>query len=245
MTENRKTLFISDLHLEENQPKITQQFLQLLRNCDSSVDALYILGDLFEVWIGDDDDTPFHREIILALQSATQKGLPIYFLYGNRDFLIGKQFLRETGCKLLSDEEKIILYGTPLLLMHGDTLCTLDTAYLKARKKGRNRFLQMFFLFLPLSLRRFIANKMREKSNQHKQSTTFEMMDVTQDAVENVMLKHNVNYLIHGHTHRSGIHEFSINQTLAKRIVLAAWHDHGSIFQWDESGKSQFIDILD
>lgn len=236
MINNKKTLFISDLHLNENNPGITQQFLQLLKSCDASVDALYILGDLFEAWIGDDDDTPFHYKIINALKEATQKGLLIYFMYGNRDFLIGKKFLRETGCKLLSDEEKISLYGTPVLLMHGDTLCTRDIAYLKARKIGRNRFFQFLFLLMPLKFRRNFANKMRLKSTLHTQSVAKEIMDVIQEEVERVMQKHNVRYLIHGHTHRPAFLEFSINGLQATRIILSAWHDHdSSALVWEEN----------
>src|SRR5579872_2380985 len=121
---SQKTLFISDLHLDSNQTAISTQFINLLENCDDSVDGLYILGDLFEAWIGDDDDTPFHREIMNALRNTTKKGIKIFFMHGNRDFLIGKKFLSATGCQLLKDEEQINLYGTPVLLMHGDTLCT-------------------------------------------------------------------------------------------------------------------------
>lgn len=239
----QKTLFISDLHLEENQPKITQQFLALLASCDASVDALYILGDLFEVWIGDDDDTPFHRSITEALHAATQRGLPIYLLYGNRDFLIGKKFLRDTGCQLLSDEEKIMLYHTPVLLMHGDTLCTRDVAYLKARKKARNVFLQTLFLLLPLTIRKKIADKMRAKSLQYTQSTPLEVMDVTQEEVERVMKAHETHFLIHGHTHRPDFHEFTLPHGQATRIVLGAWHERGNMLVWEASGKKQWIEM--
>ena len=243
MTANKKTLFISDLHLEENQPEITRQFLQLLAECDSTCDALYILGDLFEAWIGDDEDTPLHHQIIHALKSATDKGLSIYFLHGNRDFLIGKKFLRATGCKLLSDEEKIILYGIPVLLMHGDTLCTRDIAYLKARKKSRNHFLQFLFLSLPLTFRRKIADNMRKKSERYKENVSMEIMDVTQEEVERVMQKHHVYHLIHGHTHRPATHQFSLQQAKAERIVLPAWHGHGSVLIWDETGQKTLLDL--
>lgn len=238
MPNTRKTLFISDLHLEENRPQIIQAFIHLLKKCDASVDALYILGDLFEAWIGDDDHSLFHHSIIQALKLVTQKGVPIYFMRGNRDFLIGKKFLRATGCQLLPDEKKIMLYGTPLLLMHGDTLCTHDMAYLKWRKKARNPILHtLLFLSLPLRLRRRFANKMRTKSTRHTQSVTAEMMDVTQDDVMKVMQKHHVQTLIHGHTHRPDVHRFTINQTPAERIVLAPWHHQGSVLIWSENGK--------
>lgn len=242
MKNNRKTLFISDLHLDESYPAITQQFKALLHECGSSVDALYILGDLFEVWIGDDDDTVFHRDITQALKEATQKGLRIYFMFGNRDFLIGKNFLRNTGCTLLSDEEKISSYGTPILLMHGDTLCTRDYAYLKARKLGRNRLLQFLFLLMPLSYRKKFADKMRAKSTHHTQRVTKEIMDVTQEEVERVMLKHNVKYLIHGHTHRPMTHYFAMDHGTATRIVLSAWHDGGSAIVCDDMGNIETLD---
>lgn len=244
MTNPRKTLFISDLHLEENHPKTTQQFLALLNRCDATVDALYILGDLFEAWIGDDDDTPFHRQIISALKATTQKGLPIYFMHGNRDFLIGKRFLKATGCKLLAEEEKIMLYGTPVLLMHGDTLCTQDIAYLKWRKKSRNPILNtLLFSIWPLAFRRQFANKMRQKSAQHTQYAAKEIMDVSQEEVARVMQKHHVNFLIHGHTHRPGFHPFSLQNASAIRIVLGAWHHKGNMLQWDELGNKSLIDF--
>lgn len=239
----RKTLFISDLHLEESRPAITHAFITLLNNCDASIDALYILGDLFEAWIGDDENTPYQQKIIQALRATTDRGIPIYFMYGNRDFLIGKKFLRASGCKLLSDEEKISVYGTPVLLMHGDTLCTQDVAYLKARKNGRNVFYQFLFLLLPLALRKNIANKMRAKSARHTQSTAREIMDVTQTEVERVMQKHHVNYLIHGHTHKTNTHHFTIDSSACQRIVLADWHDKGSALAWNENGKQEWLII--
>lgn len=241
MAVTHKTLFISDLHLDENEPKITQDFLALLASCDASVDAIYILGDLFEAWIGDDDDTPFHRKIIQALYTVTRKGLPIYLLYGNRDFLIGKKFLRETGCQLLADEEKIILYGEPVLLMHGDTLCTRDAAYIKSRKKTRNVFIQTLFLLLPLSIRKKIADKMRAKSMAYIKSAPTEIMDVTQEEVERVMKKHHVKYLIHGHTHKPAFHELTLNQQPATRMVLGAWHDGANMIEWQTSGEKKWV----
>jgi len=243
MVDLRKTIFISDVHLEEKRPEITAIFLQFLKNCGPFVDALYILGDLFEVWIGDDDDTPIYREVTKALQLATAKGLKIYFLYGNRDFLIGKQFLRETGCKLLPDETIINLYNSTVLIMHGDTLCTRDVAYLKARKKGRSVILQTLFLLLPLRIRKKIANTMRVKSLQHTSSTPLAIMDVTQEEIERIMLKQGVVYLIHGHTHRPQFHEFSLNRSTMTRIVLGAWHERGNMLVWDESGKKTWLEF--
>ena len=237
MIKPHKTYFISDLHLDESTPAITSQFIHLLQSCDETIDALYILGDLFEVWIGDDDDSEFHRMVTQAMKNAANKGLKIYFMHGNRDFLIGRKFLQQTGAILLNDEKKIVLYGEPVLLMHGDLLCTRDQQYLKARKLGHNRFLQFLFLSLPLKIRQKIANRLRNKSMQHTQNTSPDIMDVTQDEVEKRMSSHQVNFLIHGHTHKPDVHSFFLSKVEAKRIVLAAWHDYGSVLVWDDNGE--------
>lgn len=241
MCKHQKIYFISDLHLDESHPKAIAQFLRLLNQCDASIDALYILGDLFEVWIGDDDNSTFYQAVISALKNVTQKGLPVYLLYGNRDFLIGKHFLHQTGCQLLPDEAKINIYNTPVLLMHGDTLCTNDVVYLQLRKKIRHPLLQKFFLLLPLKLRRQIANKMRAKSRHHTQTISLDVMDVVQEEVESKMKKHAVNLLIHGHTHRPGIHQFTMHDASASRIVLDAWHDRGNVFVWNETGEKELV----
>jgi UDP-2,3-diacylglucosamine hydrolase len=246
MNNRQKTLFISDLHLDESCPCTTQLFIRFLRECHStSIDALYILGDLFNTWIGDDNDTLWHREVIKALKTVTQKGIPIHLLRGNRDFLLGKSFLRKTGCKISADEEKIILYGQPVLLMHGDTLCTRDTGYLKARKIVHNIIAQKIFLTLPLRIRQYIANKLRIKSAQHTQATALSIMDVTQEEVEHVMRKHAVSYLIHGHTHRPNMHKFLIEDKPVMRIVLGAWHKYGNVLIWTASGDKKLIDFSD
>jgi|SRR5579885_803881 UDP-2,3-diacylglucosamine hydrolase len=243
MSGFKKTIFISDLHLEETRPDITRIFLHLLKNCDASVDALYILGDLFEAWVGDDNDTPLHREVISALKAVTRNGIPVYFIHGNRDFLIGRRFLNESGCILLPDEAEINLYNTPVLVMHGDTLCTRDQAYMKARRKTRNPVLQALFLLLPLSIRRNIADKMRAKSQEYTSSAPKEIMDVTQEEVRNVMLKHKAAFLIHGHTHRPGIHDFLLGHIPATRIVLGAWHEKGNMLIWNESGEKKLVEF--
>jgi UDP-2,3-diacylglucosamine hydrolase len=238
-----KTVFISDLHLEADQPKIASIFFQLLKDSVGKSDALYILGDFFESWIGDDDVTEFNTSVIHALKSATDAGLPIYFMHGNRDFLIGKQFLAQTGCQFLSDETVISLYGTPVLLMHGDTLCTLDIAYQKTRKKLRQRWLQTLFLCLPLAWRKKMADKMRASSMKYVQTVTDEIMDVTQDAVLEVMKKHDVKTLIHGHTHKPAIHTFTSDNQLSERIVLGAWHTCGQALVWYADGKKKLVVI--
>lgn len=234
MTSSRKTLFISDIHLDESHPLIAEKFIHLLQNLDTSVDALYILGDLFEAWIGDDDLSLFHVRLMRAMRAACDKGCPIYFMRGNRDFLIGKSFAQASSCILLADEEKINLYGTPILLMHGDTLCTQDLAYLRARKWMHQSFLQFMFKCLPLSWRRKIADKMRAKSSRETSQKADYVMDVTASEVDRLMNKYQVQVLIHGHTHKPDVYELAQGK---QRIVLAAWHEYGSVLEWDEDGK--------
>ena len=234
-------MFISDLHLEEDRPEITNIFLLFLQRCAKEADTLYILGDFFEAWIGDDDLTPFHLQIIQALFQATQQGLKIYFMRGNRDFLIGKKFLRASGCQLLSDEHVINIANTPILLMHGDTLCTEDKAYLKFRKKARCWLVQQIFLLKSLEKRREIAKRYRDASKVHTSTAPDYLMDVTQAEVERVMLKHGAYHLIHGHTHRPNVHSFQLNGLPATRTVLAAWHDEGSVLVIKENGERGIV----
>ncbi|HVE44960.1 MAG TPA: UDP-2,3-diacylglucosamine diphosphatase [Gammaproteobacteria bacterium] len=241
MTDRRKTLFISDLHLQESNPNMTRIFCQLIENSDYSVDAIYILGDLFEAWVGDDDESPMYQAISNALQSARKRGIATFFMHGNRDFLIGKKFAYRTGCTLLPEAVKIDLYGTPVLIMHGDTLCSEDVVYLKSRKTARNRFYQTLFLLLPLKIRKQIGERMRLKSYAHTSITPKEIMDVTQTEVERVMQQYHVRHLIHGHTHRPAIHEFTIASQPAERIVLDAWHDRGHAFVWHETGEREHV----
>lgn len=233
-------LFISDLHLEESRPDIADIFLRFLKNEAAKAEALYILGDFFEIWIGDDDVTPFNLLIMNALCKAASDGLPIFFMHGNRDFLLGKKFLREAGCILLPDEYVLDLYGTPILLMHGDTLCTNDKAYLKFRRKVRNPIMQKLFLWKKLAKRRAIAENYRLKSKAHTSTAPDDIMDVTQAEVEGKMRKHHVLDLIHGHTHRQAIHSFALDNKPATRFVLGPWHEDGNVLVWDKSGQKEF-----
>jgi len=237
------TLLISDLHLDEYRTDITELFLRFLKTDAKKADALYILGDFFEVWIGDDNLSSFNQTIISALKLATDQGLPIYLMHGNRDFLLGKKFLRQTGCKLLPDEYVVDLYGSPTLLLHGDTLCTEDKAYLKFRKKARNRFLQKLFLLKSLETRLAIAKKYREASKAHTSTASDFIMDVTQEEVERVMKKHGVQHLVHGHTHREAVHQFELNNRPATRTVLGAWHTHGSVLVCTPDGKKELVEL--
>jgi UDP-2,3-diacylglucosamine hydrolase len=234
-------LVISDLHLDDARSEITELFLKFLKVKAINAKALYILGDFFEAWIGDDNLTDFNLKIMNALLEATQQGLPIFFMRGNRDFLIGKKFLKATGCQLLPDEYVIDLFGVPTLLMHGDTLCTLDKKYMKFRKKSRNWFVQKLFLMRSLKTRRALIKQYREASQAHISTLPDHIMDVTQAEVERVMLKHGVQHLIHGHTHREAIHTFDVADRQATRTVLGAWHDDGNVLVCEPNGKNSLV----
>ncbi len=231
-------LVISDLHLDETRPTITELFLKFLKDKAKHAKALYILGDFFEAWIGDDNLTDFNIKIMHALCEATQHGLPIFFMPGNRDFLIGKKFLRATGCQLLPDEYVIDLFGIPTLMMHGDTLCTLDKKYMKFRKKSRHWLMQKLFFMRSLKTRRAMIKQYREASQAHISTLPDHIMDVTQTEVERVMLRHGVKHLIHGHTHREAVHTFNVDGKLATRTVLGAWHDDGCILVCEPQGNN-------
>jgi len=236
-----KNFFISDLHLDENHPKITDIFLKFLDEQLQPNDKLYILGDFFDTWIGDDDDSQYNTRIIEALRKTTQKGITIYLMHGNRDFLLGKQFQKATGCQFLPDEYVITLNNTPILLMHGDLFCTQDKKYLRFRRKSRNWLFQKIFLWRSLEKRRAIATHYRNMSRLHTDITADYIMDVTQLTVERYMHKHRVQHLIHGHTHRPAIHHFTLNGLPATRHVLAPWHENGSALVYDETGKNYML----
>ncbi|MDH6633662.1 UDP-2,3-diacylglucosamine hydrolase [Lelliottia sp. 489] len=230
------TLFIADLHLQTEEPAITAGFLRFLQGEARSADALYILGDLFEAWIGDDDPNPLHREIAAAIKALVDSGVPCFFIHGNRDFLIGKRFARESGMTLLPEEQVLDLYGRKVLIMHGDTLCTDDTGYLAFRAKVHTPWIQTLFLALPLFIRNRIAAKMRAGSKAANSSKSLSIMDVNPQAVIEVMEKHRVQWLIHGHTHRPDVHTLSANGEPAHRVVLGAWHTEGSMVKVTPDG---------
>lgn len=223
------TLFIADLHLQTEEPAITAGFLRFLRGQAREADALYILGDLFEAWIGDDDPNPLHQEIAAALSALTRSGVPCFFVHGNRDFLIGQRFARACGMTLLTEENVLDLYGRRVLIMHGDTLCTDDAGYLAFRARVHTPWIQRLFLALPLFIRLRIAEKMRANSTAANSSKSMDIMDVNPQAVTAVLEKHRVQWLIHGHTHRPAIHPMEANGMPAFRVVLGAWHSEGSM----------------
>lgn len=225
------TYFISDLHLSADRDDINQCLFAFLRDQAPQADALYVLGDLFEIWIGDDDQNSFTLSIAKAFNDLSQSGVPVYFIHGNRDFLIRQRFAKQAGFKILPEQVVIDLYGEPTLIMHGDELCTMDIDYQAFRKKARSWWWPRIMLSLPLSTRRKIAQKGRATSKQKQSKLSEEIMDVTPQEVVSVMQAHGVRKMIHGHTHRPAIHQLQINNQQAQRIVLGDWYDQGSILK--------------
>ena len=229
-TQQKYTAFISDIHLDQKSEYTTELFLLFLETMRNKLERLFILGDLFEYWIGDDDKSKFHQLIIDKIKSLNQdpeNKIEIYFIPGNRDFLIGKKFLKSIGAKKLPDPFPLNLYGRSMVLSHGDLLCTDDINYLKYRKIVTNKFIQKIFLLLPLFFRRKIAKKLRKTSRDHMKQKPKDCLDVTQQGVEEVLLKiFTREFLIHGHTHKPGEHQITLRK---KRIVLGAWHNEGSM----------------
>lgn len=219
-------LFISDLHLEESRPDITGAFLAFLDEKAAGVEQLYILGDFFEAWIGDDERTPLQEQVAAALRKVNESGTEIFLMHGNRDFLIGKDFCDRAGAILLEDPTVIDLYGTPTLLMHGDSLCTADVEYQKFRANMRNPQWQQMILQRPLEDRQQMARQLREISMAKNQGKEEFIMDVSSEEVVREMEAHGVQRMIHGHTHRPAEHALTANGHPAKRIVLGDWGEN-------------------
>lgn len=232
-------LLISDLHLEEQRPDITRAFLRFLQARAPQAEALYILGDFFEVWVGDDAMTPFQHQIAGALYALSQAGTRIYLMHGNRDFMIGNAFCREAGCTLLSDPHVTQLGGERTLLMHGDSLCTRDEGYMRLRRWLRNPISLFVLHHLPLATRQKLAQKLRSSSKEQTRMKASDIVDVTPSEVPRVMQRYGVSTLIHGHTHRPATHSLQIGAAPATRIVLGDWDRQGWALQVDESGFHQ------
>ncbi len=230
------TLFISDLHLDPASPDITSQALAFLDQEARDAEALYILGDLFETWVGDDDPEPEKRRVVTALRRLADAGVRCYFMHGNRDFMIGAEFAAATGCTLLSDPTVVDMYGTPVILMHGDTLCTDDHEYQAFRAMVRNPAWQQAMLARPLAERLAIAEQLRATSAASMAGKSMEIMDVNQDAVEAALRAQGVYTLLHGHTHRPAVHRFEVDGHEAARIVLGDWYTQGSVLSWNADG---------
>ena len=217
------------MHLSHKRGKKVELFLAFLKFAQQRCEALYILGDLFDLWLGDDDDSPPHPDILTALRAVSDNGVALYIALGNRDFLIGRDFCEKTGAKLLSDYALIDLYGTKTLITHGDLLCTKDTKYQLFRKVVRHPLIIQIFLLVPLYIRKKIAHKTQAKTSASMRKKNNEIMDVEQKTVETMMNKYEVSLLIHGHTHRPNTHIFKANYKTLQRIVLGDWYEQDSV----------------
>ena len=230
------TLFISDLHIDASRPEITRQFLNFLRTEAAGAEALYILGDLFESWVGDDDADPAQREAIAGLHALTLRGVPCFVMHGNRDFLLGPQFCAMSGAALLPDPILVTLYGEPVLVMHGDALCTDDRAYQRLRATVRDAEWQRQFLSLSVAARRALAGAARAGSQAHTAAIEYAITDVNAGSVEAVLRAAGVATLLHGHTHRPAVHSLQVDGRDCMRIVLGDWYSQGSVLRWDRAG---------
>ena len=230
------TLFISDLHLEAGRPEIGEQFLSFLSDEARDAEALYILGDLFEVWLGDDDPNPYYTSMKVAIRELTDSGVPVFFMHGNRDFTIGDIFSGETGVEILDDPVVVDLYGQSVLLSHGDALCTDDVQYQRVRAMTRNPEWQAMMLAKSIEERIAFSIQARKDSMAHSNSVSAEIMDVNLEAVVATLRQHGTSIMLHGHTHRPAIHDVDLGNRLATRIVLGDWFEQGSVVRWDENG---------
>lgn len=230
------TLFVSDLHLDVSRPAATDCFLRFLAGPARDASALYILGDLFEAWSGDDAADVHEQEVIRALGRYTTAGYRHFFLRGNRDFLVGPRFASATGTTLLDDEALIEINNQRILLMHGDTLCTDDRAYQRYRRLVRSPTVQSLYLALPIPLRSGIAAYAHRRSMRANAGKPAAIMDVNPVAVADALRRHGLHLMIHGHTHRPAIHTLDLDGQPARRIVLGAWYDQGSVLHWTSTG---------
>lgn len=230
------SIFVSDLHLCPTRPAINRIFVEFLHGPAAQAEALYILGDLFEYWAGDDDDDPFNRSVLASLRTLADQGVALHLMHGNRDFLIGEVFAEQSGANLIEDPTLIELYGTPTLLMHGDTLCTDDIRYQDFRTKVRAPEWQRQFLSRPLAARKQIIAALRTESAGEKQLKSDAIMDVTGASVERELREHDYPRLIHGHTHKPALHRHIVDGHSCERWVLADWYTSGSYLHCDAQG---------
>jgi UDP-2,3-diacylglucosamine hydrolase len=230
------TLFISDLHIDASRPAIIEQFLGFLRTEAREAAALYILGDLFESWIGDDAPDAAQSAAIAALHDLTSSGVPCFVMHGNRDFLLSTQFCRMSGAQLLPDPLTVTLHGETVLVMHGDALCTDDRAYQRLRATVRDAGWQRQFLALPIEARRTLAGAARAGSEAHTAAMENAITDVNADSVAKALRASGTAMLVHGHTHRPAVHALEVDGRPRTRIVLGDWYDQGSVLRWDQDG---------
>jgi UDP-2,3-diacylglucosamine hydrolase len=230
------TLFISDLHIDASRPAITEQFLSFLSDEARHAEALYILGDLFESWVGDDAADSAQSAAMAGLHSLTEHGVPCFVMHGNRDFLLAGQFCHMSGALLLPDPLIVTLYGEPVLVMHGDALCTDDRAYQRLRATVREADWQRQFLALSIASRRALAGAARAGSQAHTAAIEYAITDVNADSVALALRNSGAATLLHGHTHRPAIHALEVDGRPCTRIVLGDWYDQGSVLRWDRNG---------
>jgi UDP-2,3-diacylglucosamine hydrolase len=228
------TLFISDLHLDASRPQITALFVDFVRREASGARALYILGDLFEAWIGDDSDDETANQVADALAGLHAQRVPCFFIHGNRDFLLGDAYARRARITLLPDPSVVEIEGERVLLMHGDTLCTDDAPYQAFRRQSHSPEWQRAFLQRPIAQRQAFAAQARAESQRYTRSVNDAITDVNADAVHAALQQHGVRTLIHGHTHRPAVHDLSIDGSAARRIVLGDWYEQGSVLRATE-----------
>lgn len=236
-----KTLFISDLHLDTDTPEILQSLLSVLHNRATGADAIYILGDLFEAWVGDDDQSDIADAVADALMALSRAGTGVYLMHGNRDFLIGEDYAARCGATLLAEPTVIECYGQHVALVHGDSLCTRDSAYMAFRQQMRDPAWQQAFLDRPLLERHMVAQQMRQKSQDANSQKASDIMDVTHQEVVKLLETLKVNILIHGHTHRPGIHTIRLQEPIngsdeAVRIVLGSWDQKAWVLEFAPDG---------
>lgn len=229
-------LFLSDLHLDPSRPVAIEQFLKFTADEARTAASVYILGDLFEAWIGDDDDDARLRPIVEAIAELTAAGVDCHFMHGNRDFLVGERFAAETGVNLLEEFAVVEVAGGPLLLTHGDLLCSDDTRYMTLRAQLRAPAWQREFLGKSLAERRAIAAGLRDLSRSEMAAKPEAIMDVNEDTVAETMRRFGVRRMLHGHTHRPAIHRFDLDGGAAMRVVLGDWYETGSYLAWDDDG---------
>ncbi len=237
-------LFISDLHLQAARPDISERFFRFLETEAAEAEALYILGDLFEAWIGDDDPDEHNREVQAAMRRLTDAGVAGYFMHGNRDFLIGDAFAERTGFTLLDDPVVHDLYGTPVLLSHGDAYCTDDVEYQAFRRQSRDPAWQRQVLSMSVEQRRALAGQAREESRAAMVDKAEDIMDVNAEAVAAALREAGVTTLVHGHTHRPAVHELDLDGTPATRIVLGDWYEQGTVLHWTPEGPDYRWKVL-
>lgn len=237
------TLFISDLHLDDARPEVTALFGRFVDGEARGADALYILGDLFEAWVGDDDPSEAGAFVAAKLRALSGAGVPVSFMRGNRDFLVGAAYADRAGMTLLADPSVVLLYGRPTLLMHGDTLCTDDVAYQQFRAQSRDPRWQAQFLSQPLAARQAFAEQARAASREHQAGlreagAMDAITDVAPATVEETFRRFGIDTLVHGHTHRPAVHDLAVDGRACQRIVLGDWHEQGSVLRVDASGAS-------